>query len=83
MRANEFQQLSLSERASYLWDHGEFITSIKYYNYAVSLYVMCGLYIETWYSPQRNEFEKIDILDSKGRFNRYLQEMVLNIEDLE
>jgi hypothetical protein len=50
----------VSEDASNIWEHGQFLLSIEYYGFRVNLYSVGKEYYEVFYNPDTNEIEKID-----------------------
>ncbi|MBW8331136.1 MAG: hypothetical protein K0M40_03870 [Prolixibacteraceae bacterium] len=59
----DFNNSSLSERYSYISDHGKYIGVRYYFNYAINLYLVEDEFFELWYFSPSNEIEKIEPLD--------------------
>jgi hypothetical protein len=58
-----FEEGDLNKRATVLWEYGELITTIEYYNQLVQLYLIDSFYVELYYSPYLNTIEKIEGCD--------------------
>jgi hypothetical protein len=49
MDENSFNRLSLDDRAKVLWEKGQFVESISYYNYCLILYSLNRDFVELFY----------------------------------
>jgi hypothetical protein len=59
---NNFDDLSLDERAEIVW-RGRYSETINYYNFKLNLYILeDGSFAEVWYSPVENEITDIKIV---------------------
>jgi len=77
-RLKTFQQLSLSEKIKILYVEGTFITSIRYYQYKINLYLFNGNYLEVFYHHKKDIIEKIEPLEPKNtRMKFYLDQVKL------
>lgn len=47
-----------------LYEHGSFITSIRYYRYKINLYLLEGKYVEVFVNHKKGSIEKILPLDT-------------------
>ena len=59
----EFIDCTLDRKISTLYEHGTFITSIRYYKYKVNLYLLNGFYVEVFVNHKRGQIEKVGLLD--------------------
>lgn len=81
MNYNTFSKLDLHGRAGLVFSEGDFISSIKYYAFNISLYILEDTYIEVFYNSDSNEIEDIEILDpEEKRLNLYA--IGVDIKDL-
>ena len=54
-----------------LYEHGSFITSIRYYRYKINLYLLKGRYLEVFVDHKKGVIEKIlplDLTHSRMKF---------------
>ena len=73
-----FQELSILERAKVLFIDGNFITSIRYYEYKINLYLFKGHYIEVFYHHKKDLVEKIEPFNPRcSRIKFYLDQVKL------
>ena len=49
MEEGKFNRLSLDDRAKLLWERGDFVESITYYNYSLILYSLNRQFVELFY----------------------------------
>ncbi len=69
---NDFDDLTIDQRANYIWTHGTFIDSRTYYNQRINLYGVNGQYFEVWYNPTDNKIEDVKWLTDEKRIELYL-----------
>lgn len=62
-----FRGIDLDTRAKFLFNYGDYVSSIDYYGQKVDLYVIGAFYVEAFYNAETRELEQIEILDSKER----------------
>lgn len=78
MTKSSFLELTMAERAKWLYFNGQMITSIRYYRYKINLYMLGQLYIEVFYNHKQDRVEKIEILDERStRMNFYADQIKL------
>lgn len=78
MTKDRFLGLSLPERARWLYFNGEFITSIRYYQHKVNLYMLDNVYVEVFYNHREDRVDQIEPLDSSSkRMNFYADQIKL------
>ena len=74
-----FENLPLAEKIKVLYIQGTFITSIRYYEYKVNLYLFNGIYLEVFYHHKKDQIEKIAELPLKNtRIKFYLDQVKLS-----
>lgn len=67
------ETISNSLNGAVVFEFGEYINSISYYNNSVSLYVVGPMYIEVFYDSDRNLIRQIRILEENhSRLSLYL-----------
>lgn len=71
INANQFNLLSIEEKAEKLCHNGELIEMIQAENFDVSLYTLDGHYVELFYSIAYNRIEEIWILKDPKRLEIY------------
>ena len=77
-RINTFQRLSLQEKIKILYVEGTFITSIRYYQYKINLYLLNGNYLEVFYHHKKDLIEKIELMErGNTRMKFYLDQVKL------
>lgn len=69
---NDFLKLSLSEKYSFISDHGKYLCTRSYYNYSINLYLVENDFFELWYFEPDNNIEKIDLLDNLKNIDLYI-----------
>lgn len=67
MDHQSFNSINLNTKAEFLFNYGEYVSSIEYYGNKVDLYIVGGFYVEAFYSGDTKELEKIEILDERER----------------
>jgi hypothetical protein len=77
---DNFNNLSLNQKSSFLFPDGTYIAVRDYYNYKVQLYSLWGFYVEVWYHPKMNSIDKIEALNDEKSLKLYLSD--IEIEDL-
>jgi hypothetical protein len=59
----EFEQLTLDDKISLLYQQGTFVMAIRYYGYKVNLYLLGNYYLEVFVKHKVSLIEKIIPLD--------------------
>lgn len=78
MNTDRFLNLSLPERARWLYFNGELVTSIRYYKHKINLYMLENMYVEVFYNFKEDRVEQIVPLDhSSSRMNFYADQIKL------
>ena len=81
MSWNDFEKLSLVDKARSLYLNGTFIISIRYYKYKVNLYLLNNYYVEVFYDPKQDRVEKIERLQSQhSRMKFYSDQIKLPVD---
>ena len=60
----EFDELTLSDKISLLYEQGTFVMAIRYYGYKVNLYLLGNYYLEVFVNHKFSLIEKIVPLDT-------------------
>lgn len=63
IRSTEFEELTLNDKISVLYEKGTFIMAIRYYGYKVNLYLLDNYYLEVFVNHKFSLVEKIVPLD--------------------
>lgn len=72
MDHESFRRINLDTKANFVFNYGEYISSIDYYGAKVDLYVVGEFYVEAFYNRETQELEDISILnDSERRLQLY------------
>ena len=72
----KFRQLSITQKGEYVFQEGDYIGLREYYNHRINLYSLFDFFVEVWYSPDRNEIEKIEVLESEKTLDLYIDKMI-------
>jgi hypothetical protein len=67
MDHESFNKVNLETKAHFVFNYGEYISSIEYYGRKVDLYVVGAFYVEAFYNAETQDLEQIEILDSEER----------------
>jgi len=79
MHLKTFQNLSLPDKIRQLYHDGTFVTSIRYYEYKINLYLFNGYFLEVFYHHKKDMIEKIELLERKNtRMKFYLDQVKLS-----
>jgi hypothetical protein len=80
MSINDFEELSLDERAEYVWNNGTYAEGMKYYNFNLRLYCLDdGRYSEVWYTAVEGDITDIQILTDNGGLQKWLSRIRLSL----
>ena len=60
MSKDKFNSLTIDHKANLVFQKRNFISSRRYYNFEVSLYLFGSLFVEVWFFPVANEIQKIE-----------------------
>ena len=81
MDKNRFVTLTIHERAAFLWQYGEYISTIHDGGFRIRLYIINSLLVEVFYNEATNVIEYIDLIDiCHERLNLYTADV--NLADL-
>jgi hypothetical protein len=69
-----FDEVDTHGKAALLWEHGELLTTIDYYNQKVRLYLLDQFYVELYYNPRVNKIVKITKSDAPS-LSKFLKEI--------
>lgn len=62
-----FNSIDLDTKAQFVFNYGEYISSIEYYGRKVDLYIVGAFYVEAFYNAESQELEEIEILEPNER----------------
>lgn len=78
MTRDRFEGMTLREKARWIYFNGQLVTSIRYYQYKVNLYLLEKVYVEVFYHHTKDCVERIEPLDaSSKRMNFYADQIRL------
>ena len=60
----EFEELTLDDKISLLYEQGTFVMAIRYYGYKINLYLLGNYYLEVFINHKHTLIEKIVPLDT-------------------
>lgn len=79
MEEQQFQRLSLDNKAKILWENGKFVESINsYYNYRINLYALHNKFVEVYYHKGEEAIVKITMASERD-LKKYLLRIILDI----
>lgn len=74
----EYLKLPLMDKIKFLYEHGSYIMSIRYYGHKINLYVLNGYFVEVFYNHRRALIDKVDVLDmNHSRMQFYFDQIRL------
>lgn len=74
----EFSGSSQEIKVNRLFEEGTFITSIRYYQYKINLYLLDNFYVEVFVNHKKGDIDKISLLDtSHSRMKFYCDQIRL------
>ncbi len=74
----DFSVMILKEQIKTLYEKGEFVVAIRYYDYKINLYLLGQFYVEVFFHHLHDRIEKIDILEgSPTRLKFYSDQIKL------
>ncbi|MCC5928210.1 MAG: hypothetical protein JJU28_03095 [Cyclobacteriaceae bacterium] len=74
----EFSQLKLEHKIKILYEEGDFIVAIRYYQYKINLYQLGNHLVEVFYNHKYDRIEKIDLMaDGHTRMKFYADQIRL------
>lgn len=59
----EFEELTLDDKISLLYEKGTFVMAIRYYGYKINLYLLDNYYLEVFVHHKSSLIEKVVPLD--------------------
>lgn len=62
--AGEFLDLPQDSQIRLLFEHGTFVTSIRYYAHKVNLYLLNAYYVEVFVHHKKGVIDRISLLDT-------------------
>jgi len=62
--STEFEELTLNDKISLLYEKGTFVMAIRYYHYKINLYLLGNYYLEVFVNHKFSLVEKIVPLDT-------------------
>jgi hypothetical protein len=76
MKTTQFNNLTMVDRAWLVYDFGEFLMSIEYYDYRINLYSLNGQFIEIFQNIETRQIERIQGVSYKG-IDKYLSRIIV------
>ena len=67
----EYKELTLDERAAYLWEHGTFLMNDEVDDKRVNLYALSNFYVEVVYDNPANEIVRLRAFKSIIQFDKH------------
>ena len=58
----EFEKISFFEKIKKVYFEGEFVVSIRYYEYKINLFLYNNFYVEVFYNHKMDRIDKIEVL---------------------
>lgn len=78
MSLDEFNDLSLKDKADILWRIGTYLEGIEYYGCPANLYSIGGHFVETRLNKNSGEIEEIRFVTGKA-LDKYLNRIRLSL----
>ena len=79
----EFEELTLDDKISLLYERGTFVMAIRYYGYKINLYLLDNYYLEVFVNHKLSLIEKIVPLNHMhSRMKFYSDQIKLPCEAL-
>lgn len=76
MEAGKFNELKLVDKAWLLYEFGDYLLSIEYYDHRISLHALNSNIVEMYQNIDTNEIVRISIA-SYGDLDKYLSRIVI------
>lgn len=64
MDNESFNSIDLQTKADFVFNHGDYISSIEYYGRKADLFTIGGFYVEAFYNLESGDLEEISIIES-------------------
>lgn len=78
MEEQQFEKLTLANKARVVWENGKFLESIiSYYNYKINLYSLHHKFVEVYCRRADNEIVKISMASEKD-MKKYISRIVIS-----
>ena len=71
-----FASLDLVDKVKLLYEKGEFVMSIRYYEYKVNLFLLNNHYLEVFYHHKQDKIEKINFLDQQSTRMKFYADQI-------
>ena len=79
----DFEELTLDDKISLLYEKGTFVMAIRYYGYKVNLYLLGSYYLEVFVNHKFSLIEKIIPLDPMHtRMQFYSDQIKLPVDSI-
>jgi hypothetical protein len=72
----EFQELTLEEKISTVYEKGTFVMAIRYYRYKINLYLLGNYYLEVFINHKHTLIEKIVPLDTMNSRMKFYSDQI-------
>jgi hypothetical protein len=78
MTKKDYLRLPLMDKIKFLYQHGSYVMSIRYYGHKINLYLLKDYYVEVFYNHRRARIDKIDLLNMRhSRMQFYFDQINL------
>ncbi len=74
MKAPEFANIPLQEKAYIVFEHGNEVASRQFLYFNIKLYALFGFFAEVWYVPKYNKIDKVELLSADEILSLYKNE---------
>lgn len=78
----EYRKFTLAQKINFLYEHGTFVMSIRYYGYKVNLYLLGSYYVEVFVNHKNTIIEKILPLDIRHSRMKFYSDQISLPNDL-
>lgn len=75
---DKFNIIDLHDKALFVWENGEYLSTREYYSMKVNLYALPGFLVEVFYSPYLNKIQRIEIVEDPKRLAKHLENIQIN-----
>jgi hypothetical protein len=78
----EFEKIPFFEKVKKIYFEGEFVVSIRYYEYKINLYLYNDFYVEVFYDHKMDRIDKIEILSYQPSMINFYADQIKLPSDL-
>lgn len=77
MKRKQFNELSLSDKAWLVYEFGEFLVTIEYYNHKIHLYELNSHFIEIYFNVVLKQVDRISVAEYSD-LDKYLSRILVS-----